>query len=129
MERTVLLYDSHCGVCRWSVSKALRLARRAHLRAVALQDEEADRLLDYMDAATRMASWHLVAADGQVRSGGWAVGPLLRLIPGGRPVAALAETFPGTTDRVYRFLARHRTRLGRLVGEQRCPVDPWLMRD
>ena len=124
MTPTVLLYDSDCGFCRWSVDKVLAWDRHRRLRPLALQDSEADVLLAGMDAEKKMASWHLVTADGGVHSGGAAASPLLRLLPGGRPLAALFSAFPGVTERAYRVVARNRDRLGRLVGESACQVDP-----
>jgi predicted DCC family thiol-disulfide oxidoreductase YuxK len=75
--------------------------RRRALRPVALQDPEAERLLAGMGEDERMASWHLIGLDGRVVSGGAAFVPLGRLLPGGRPLAAL--------------VADHRSALGRLV--------------
>ena len=72
----------------------------------------------------RLASWHLLTPDGRRYSGGAATAPLARLLPAGAPVAVFAETFPRTTDRVYRWVARHRDALGRRLGEQACAVDP-----
>jgi predicted DCC family thiol-disulfide oxidoreductase YuxK len=71
-----------------------------------------------------MATWHLVTPDGRVRSAGRAVAPLLRLLPAGTPLAFVAESFPKTTDRLYDWISRHRGRLGSLLGQQRCAVDP-----
>jgi predicted DCC family thiol-disulfide oxidoreductase YuxK len=114
MAEASVLYDADCGFCRWSLGKLLAFDRRRTLRPVALQDPEADTLLGEMGEERKMASWHLVTPDGQVRSAGAAVGPLLRFIPGGRPFAALAEAFPRATDRVYWWVAANRGRLGRL---------------
>ena len=124
MKPAVLLYDSDCGFCRWSVDKILSWDRRRRLRALALQDPEADRLLGPMDAEAKMGSWHLVTGDGRVYSGGAAAAPLFRLLPRGRPLAALLAAFPGLTDRSYRLVARNRDRFGRLVGQTACEVDP-----
>jgi predicted DCC family thiol-disulfide oxidoreductase YuxK len=124
MKSAVLLYDSDCGFCRWSVDKVLAWDRRRRLRPLALQAAEADGLLGVVDEETKMGSWHLVTADGRVYSGGAAAAPLFRLLPGGRPFAALFAAFPGITDRTYRLVARNRDRLGRVVGESACKVDP-----
>jgi predicted DCC family thiol-disulfide oxidoreductase YuxK len=124
MRQAILLYDSDCGFCRWSVDKVLAWDRRRDLRAVALQDEESRELLGGMPEDERMASWHLVLPDGRVFSAGAAGAPLLQLLPGGSSLAALLAAFPGTTARTYRWVTRHRDRLGRLVGEKACAVDP-----
>jgi predicted DCC family thiol-disulfide oxidoreductase YuxK len=123
LKTSVLLYDSDCGFCRWSVDKVLAWDRENRIRPLALQDPEADRLLPGIDDETKMASWHLVTADGRVFSGGAVAPPLLRLLPGGRPLAAITAAFPGVTERAYRLVSRNRDRFGRLAGT-RCDVDP-----
>jgi predicted DCC family thiol-disulfide oxidoreductase YuxK len=124
MRQAVLLYDSDCGFCRWSVDKVLAWDRGGKLESMELQDAEADSLLGSMDADVKMSSWHLVTPDGRVYSAGAAAPPLLRLLPGGKPLAALLAAFPGVTDRAYRTVARNRDRFGRLVGQTACEVDP-----
>ncbi len=122
MSEAVILYDADCGFCRWAVGKVLAWDRAGRLRSSALQGPEADRLLPGLAAAEKMASWHLVIG-GQVHSGGAAAAPLLRLLPGGRPLASVLAAFPGLTDRAYRLVARNRDGFGRLAGA-RCAVAP-----
>jgi predicted DCC family thiol-disulfide oxidoreductase YuxK len=124
MERHVVLYDADCGLCRWSLDKILQWDRGRQVRAVAIQSEEGDRLLADISEDERLASWHFVTPDGRRFSGGSAAGPLARLLPFGLPVAVLAETFPRTTDHLYRWVARNRDWLGRRVGSHACAVDP-----
>jgi predicted DCC family thiol-disulfide oxidoreductase YuxK len=108
VSEAVILYDRSCGFCRRSVERVLRWDRHRRLRPVALQDPEADELLRGMDDERKMASWHLVTADGAVYSAGAAVPPLLGLLPGGRPLALLTAALPGPTERAYRYVARTR---------------------
>jgi predicted DCC family thiol-disulfide oxidoreductase YuxK len=110
----VILYDADCGLCRWTLAKVLAWDRRRALCPVALQDPEAARLLEGMEEEERMASWHLVS-DGDVSSGGAAFVPLGRLLPGGRPLAALADRFPGGAEWAYRLVADRRSALGRVI--------------
>jgi predicted DCC family thiol-disulfide oxidoreductase YuxK len=117
-ERATLLYDAECGFCTWSMAKVLAWDRRSRLRPLALQEPEAERLLPGMDEEERMASWHLVRADGSVRSAGAAAPDLLRLLPGGRPLARVSAAFPRATERVYRAIAARRAKLGRLIGRR-----------
>ena len=124
MDRHVVLYDETCGFCRWSLDRLLRWDRHRRLRAVPIQSEEGDRLLADLADADRLASWHLITPDGRRYSGGAAAAPMARLLPAGAPVAFLAETFPRSTDRLYRWVARNRDTLGRRLGEQACSVDP-----
>jgi predicted DCC family thiol-disulfide oxidoreductase YuxK len=122
-DRAALLFDADCGFCRWATSRLLRWDRSRRLRPVPLQSAEADLLLAAVPADLRAASWHLVR-DGRVRSAGRAVSPLLRMLPGGRAIALIAEAFPGATDTSYEWVARHRGLLGRIVGQKACSVMP-----
>ena len=67
---------------------------------------------------------HAVTSDGRVWSGGHAVRVILAELPGGSALASVAASFPGTTERIYRLVARHRNRLGRMLGQRACSVDP-----
>jgi predicted DCC family thiol-disulfide oxidoreductase YuxK len=112
-----LLYDSDCGFCRWSLGKVLAWDRRRRIRPVSLQSKEAERLLTGMPEEERMASWHLVGESGEVSSAGAGIAPLLRLLPGGAPLAAVAARAPRAMERGYRFIAGHRSVWGRLVTD------------
>jgi predicted DCC family thiol-disulfide oxidoreductase YuxK len=110
-----LLYDPDCGFCRVSLALFLRWDTRGRLRPVALGSEEADSLLAGMPEEQRMASWHLALPGRPVRSAGAAFPELFRMLPGGRPFAALAARFPRGSERAYRLVADHRSALGRAL--------------
>jgi branched-chain amino acid transport system substrate-binding protein len=110
-----LLYDRDCSFCKWCLEWILRWDRRGRLRPVAIQSEAGEELLADLDPGDRLDSWHLVTPDGEVASGGAAAAPLARLLPGGRPLAFVFATFPGATERVYRWVADHRGSLARLL--------------
>jgi predicted DCC family thiol-disulfide oxidoreductase YuxK len=122
MADTTLLYDEDCGFCRWALSHVLAWDRNGRLRAIALQSPEAEALVPAMSRDRRMASWHLVGADGRTWSAGDAVAPLLRRLPFGTPLAAAAEAVPGVIDWSYAWVAGHRTALGRVLGSRACVV-------
>jgi predicted DCC family thiol-disulfide oxidoreductase YuxK len=124
MGAPVVLYDEDCGFCRWSADRLRAWDRRARLRFAPIQGQAGDRLLHDIDPATRLGAMHLVTPDGTVRSGGGALPPLVRQLPFGRPVAAVLAVWPGATDRAYRWVARHRVRLGTMLGQDACAVDP-----
>jgi predicted DCC family thiol-disulfide oxidoreductase YuxK len=116
----LILYDRTCGFCKWSLNKVLAWdRRRRRLRPVALQDEEAVRLLAGMPRERQLASWHLVTSEGRVRSGGAACAPLARLLPGGRPLAWVFERFPRATDRGYVAISGNRDRLAKVLRIKR----------
>ena len=114
MTEVPVLYDPDCGFCRVSLALLLRWDTGSRLRPVALGTDEADALLDGMSEDERMASWHLVEP-GAVHSGGAAFGPVFARLPGGRPLARASERFPGASDRLYRWVADHRSLLGRAI--------------
>jgi predicted DCC family thiol-disulfide oxidoreductase YuxK len=118
-----VLYDPDCGFCRVSLALLLRWDTRGTLRPVALGTEEADALLDGMPEDERMASWHLVEP-GRVHSAGAAFPPVFARLPGGGPFARMTERLPDATDRAYRWVADHRSLLGRpLPGSARRWAD------
>jgi predicted DCC family thiol-disulfide oxidoreductase YuxK len=113
--QSVILYDEDCGFCKWSLDKILAWDRSKRLRPVSIQSEEGERLLAGVDPAVRLDSWHLVSSDGRLFSAGAAAEPLARILPGGRPLAAVFGAFPGLTERGYRYVAGHRGRWARLL--------------
>ena len=116
MERQrAVLYDDDCGFCKWSLDKILAWDRHRRLRPLAIQSDEGQALLAGVPESERLDSWHLVLPSGEVRSAGAAAAPLAELLPGGRPLASLFRSFPGLTDRGYRFVADNRNRFARLL--------------
>ena len=115
MSRTPILYDADCGLCRAGMALVLVWDRRGRLRPVALQSPEAERLLEGMPVERRMNSWHLITPAREVHSASAAFVPLLRVLPGGGPLAALSERFPRVAERGYRLIADNRSALGRRI--------------
>lgn len=124
MDPATVLYDEDCGFCRWSADRLRAWDRHDRLAFASIQGTEGTRLLASMDPADRLASWHVVGADGEIRSAGAAVPKALRRLPGGAPLAAVSAAFPRTTERLYRWTVLHRTRLGRMLGQRACAVRP-----
>ncbi len=89
--------------------------RRQRLRPLALQSAEAAELLPGMSEEQRMASFHLVEPDGTVHSAGAALARLAAYLPAGGSLAAAMQRRPRATERGYRLVADHRTRLGPLI--------------
>src|SRR5436190_23901973 len=99
-QRHILLYDVDCSFCGWAVGKVLTWDRHDRVRAVPIQGAAGDRLLAEVPPEKRLDSWHLVTPDGAVLSGDSAAAEeLARVLPGGRPLAALVHAFPGMTER------------------------------
>lgn len=119
-----MLYDRDCGFCKWSLNKILRRDRHGRLRPVAIQSDEGQALLAKVPPAERLDSWHLASPSGEVHSGGAAAEPLMELLPLGRPLALAFRTFPRSTDRTYRLVARNRNRIARVLRiDESCAID------
>ncbi|MDX6549709.1 MAG: hypothetical protein QOJ31_393 [Gaiellales bacterium] len=118
--RPTVLFDATCGFCQWGVRKILAWDRAGLIRAVPLQDPEADILLTGMDANVRADSWHFISEDGRIHSAGRAIAPLLSILPYGKAPAALCSSLPVVPDLMYRLVATHRARIGRWVGAPTC---------
>jgi predicted DCC family thiol-disulfide oxidoreductase YuxK len=101
-ERPRVLYDEDCGFCRWTLGWLLRWDRRRRLEPVPITDP-AD-----------LDSWHL-ERDGKRWSAGYAFAPLLEELPGGRALAPVARAMEWLLVPAYRFVAKHRTPLSKLV--------------
>ena len=112
----IVLYDEDCGFCRWSLAKLLAWDRQGRLRPAAIQSTEGRRLLAGLSDEQMLASWHLVC-EGQRYSAGAAFAPLLRLLPGGAPLARLSAAMPRLSEGCYAWVARHRGTIGRFVTE------------
>jgi predicted DCC family thiol-disulfide oxidoreductase YuxK len=119
-----VLYDEDCGFCRWSTDKLKAWDARGRLTFAAIQSPRGAELLHRVPEAERLDSMHAVTTDGRVWSGGQALRAILAQLPGGSILASIAAAFPGATDTTYRLVARHRERLGRMLGQRACSVDP-----
>ena len=119
-----VLYDEDCGFCRLSADKLRAWDRRDRLTFAAIQSAPGAELLHAVPEAERLGSMHAVTTDRRVWSGGQAVPVILGELPGGSVLASIAVAFPGATDTMYRLVARHRERLGRMLGQRACGVDP-----
>jgi acetyl esterase len=114
-----LIYDGDCGIC---VATATWLGRRVPPRRLALlaiaetsQDPRIARIVDGRPLTTTI---HFVRPDETVLTGARAVLAAGRQVPRWRFVAGLADNRVGHAllEPVYRQIAAHRRRIGRMLG-------------
>ena len=115
----IVLYDRDCGFCRWTLAQILAWDRAKRLRPLPIQSDEGQRLLERVPAEERLASWHLVTPDGEVKSAAEGFPGLFGRLPAGAPIAWLTGLLQGPSSAGYRLLVANRTRLGRRIGRAR----------
>jgi predicted DCC family thiol-disulfide oxidoreductase YuxK len=98
MTAHTLVYDPDCGFCRVCAAVILRWDRHRRLRPAPGEELE---------------SWQLIRPDGTVLAAGDAFPELLRLLPGGKPLATLTERFQGPANRAYWWVADRRSAFGK----------------
>jgi predicted DCC family thiol-disulfide oxidoreductase YuxK len=123
-----LLIDGDCGVCRATGDWLARRLPPARLRIVELGNAVADVSIAPLVAGRPLAgTLHLVRPDGSVVTGAAAVLASGRMVPGWRWLAAAFDHRPGRAllEPAYRAVARHRTRISRLLGlPAACSIVP-----
>ena len=112
MAEVTVLYDEGCGFC---TRLAMRLARPPRVDIAPIGSPVGSTLLRDLTPLERYASVHVVDAVGRRRSGGAALAPLFRTIPGGSVLAGACDAFPALTDRVYALVANNRGLASRLL--------------
>lgn len=122
--RGVMLYAGDCRLCRWAARVVSRLDRDEELAFVRLEDDEAARLLASVPEQARDERWWLVLRDGRALPGdGGAALPLLAELRTTRTLGRALDALKAgpALDRLDALVARHRTRLGRLVPDGPAP--------
>ena len=118
-----VVYDGHCKVCGRLV-KALRAwDRQKILEIVPSQAAGVYARFPWVPAQAYQESVQLIARDGRTWQGAAALEQLLNVLPRGRLVSWIF-TLPfarGLAERIYRWFARNRYRLG--CGEH-CTYRP-----
>lgn len=115
MAEVTVLYDEGCRFC---TTLAEWLDGFTGIAIAPIGSATGDLLLRDLSPGERYASVHVVDPLGRRRSAGAALPPLLRRLPAGRPVAALAEALPFPAERAYRLVAGNRALLSRVVASR-----------
>jgi predicted DCC family thiol-disulfide oxidoreductase YuxK len=112
MAELTVLYDEGCGFC---TPIAALVGRSPTIEPVAIGSPRGSILLRDLTASERYASMHVVDDAGRRRSGGAALAPLLRELPGGSLPAAACDAFPGLAEAAYQLVARNRGTVSKLL--------------
>jgi predicted DCC family thiol-disulfide oxidoreductase YuxK len=111
-----LLYDDNCNICKVITDAVLSWdGRRGVLQALPIQSDGGRRLLAGVAVERHLETFHVVAADGVVASGGPALALLLSLLPGGAIPGRVLDALPKPTAAAYAWVARNRVALSRWV--------------
>lgn len=124
-DRLTVLYDADCGVCTMTARMLHALDGRRRLDLSPLQRFVAAKA-DDPDRAALVERLHVRDATGRWASGGDAVLRIMAAIPVLAPLS-LAGRVPAmrrAVDAGYRWVAAHRDGIGRVLGVDRCRIDP-----
>jgi predicted DCC family thiol-disulfide oxidoreductase YuxK len=121
------LYDGHCVICNTTRRIIIALDWRKCVEWLDLHQHEtiASRFPD-LDHQRLMGEIHVIDPKGQIFGGFHGMRRMLRELPAGLPLYVLLR-LPLLGDwlgpRVYRFIARHRYRINRLLGVELEQVE------
>ena len=120
--KTLVLYDGHCGFCRWAATVAVRLDAYGRLEPVALQTPGVLGRFNIPRAEAERAL-HVVAPDGSVHRAGEALRVMASKLPWVWPLRFLWRVpgFAWLADRAYFFIADHRGSLARVASRPDVP--------
>ena len=109
-----LVYDGQCGICQRAVAAIRTLDAAGTIETVASQEKGVGARFNAIPTVAFDEAMHLISADGTTWSGALAVEELLRVLPRTRWFAPVfyVPLVRGIADRLYRWVARNRYRLG-----------------
>lgn len=110
-----VVYDGHCRVCRRIVEGLARWDRGGQLEIMASQAPGVPQRFPWIDSRAFVESLQLVrSADGKTWQGAAAIEQLLGVLPRGRWIGWVFHVplARGLAERLYRWFARNRYRLG-----------------
>jgi predicted DCC family thiol-disulfide oxidoreductase YuxK len=124
----VLLYDSDCGICLATAGWFAKRVVPSRLGLLALAEAETEpRIGRLVRGRPLTTTIHFVRADDTILTGARAVLAAVRLVPRWRFLALLLDNGLGHAllEPVYRQIAAHRRRIGRVLGlPVACPLPP-----
>jgi predicted DCC family thiol-disulfide oxidoreductase YuxK len=126
--RLTVLFDADCGLCSACAARLRCLDRSRRLRLIPLQEASmaGDVTASLAARVDLSAALTVVDAGGQVTAGGEAMLRIAEHLPGLAWLAWLGRRrlVRPFVEPVYALVARHRTRIGRLLGTVACRLPP-----
>jgi predicted DCC family thiol-disulfide oxidoreductase YuxK len=123
MQQATMLYDGQCMLCQGSKRFIEYLDWRDRVEMLDAQDRSLVReRYPGLSYEALMGAVHVVTADGEVKSGFFAVRYLARFLPMLWPVLPFLY-LPGMNwlgPKVYNWVARRRYKINRLAGRPVC---------
>lgn len=122
-----VLYDGQCVICNQTKRAISALDWLGRVTWLDVHDRAAvARVAPSLDRETALGQVHVLYPDGRLVGGFEGTRAMLRQVPLGLPLWLIAS-LPGVRGwlgpLVYRFIARHRYRINRLVGAPVCDAD------
>ncbi len=126
--RGVLLYDADCGICLVMAAFLAKRVTPSRLGLLALTEADTlPRVARLVSGRPLTTTIHFVRGDDTILTGARAVLAAGRLVPRWRFLAIVLDNRAGhaVLEPLYRQVATHRRRIGRLLGlPVECPLPP-----
>lgn len=120
------LYDGHCVICNTTRRLVRALDWFKRVKFLDLHQPEAQMRYPHIDHAKAMGEIHVIDPSGRIFAGFYGTRRMFRALPLGLPVWAILR-LPIIGDwlgvRVYRFIAKHRYAINRLLGVDLAKIE------
>jgi predicted DCC family thiol-disulfide oxidoreductase YuxK len=115
----ILAYDADCGPCTRFRNIVDILDKYEKIDFMPLTEADQKGLLDMIPAPLRYNSFHLIAPNGEPKSGSEALLELIVILPGGKMISSTINCFPGGKH-IVRFIYQ---RFSRLHDRSSCRIN------
>jgi predicted DCC family thiol-disulfide oxidoreductase YuxK len=115
----ILAYDADCGPCTRFAHVVDILDKYEKIDFISLTIADQQGLLDRIPVTVRFGSFHLIAPNGETKSGSGALLELITILPGGKVISSMINYFPGG-KLIVRFVYN---RFSKLHDRASCRID------
>jgi predicted DCC family thiol-disulfide oxidoreductase YuxK len=124
--RTILFYDGDCGFCQASVDWLAARDRHQRLEFIPYQNPDNATKFPGVDLTHADAGVQVLLPNGQTDRDEGAIGLCLHEIPGWRWLGSIlrAPVLRPVFHLGYRWVARNRRWISRLIGREACRIGP-----
>src|SRR5919206_2784086 len=115
----ILAYDADCGPCTRFAHLVNSLDKHEKIDFMSLTIADRERLLDRIPVTLRFGSFHLIAPNGETKSGAEGLLKLIAILPGGKVLSPIINYVPAG-KMIVRFIYN---RFSKLHERDSCRIN------